>query len=539
MGRLESSLQGEREMKFVSQTAVFCLLTIGLQSAFAQTAPATGLASMASALHQHQIKLSGISVYSNSELLDHVIQRITASGSSLDLQTVTETIQDIYREDGYFLASSRYVLVDSGAEIRVSEGNIYKIEVSGFDQALSNRIVSIVSAAAGHRPVQLHEFERGIMLAKDLSGVQLNAEFVTDDQGRDVLRIAGSTVKHRGSLTLDNLPRHFGDGLYGVLTQEVYSAATPGDMVRLNLLPSTDFSNRWNGLYGTVTYRAPLNEKGLYGEILAGTGLTRNHYTGANQTLTNAFQRTKLATALLGYPIVRDVHSFLYALTQVDYFGLSGSNTGTNDSNTTVLRQTFSYSHSNNRGQSTKLSLTASGGTHHLQGAPSNPADTTGDTHFSHLRLGAGFITPLDKLSAGLGLRLEGSVQYSKNSLPSVENYFIGDRTRLRGYGYAEVIGDSGYAATAELSQNIHVGKRYLDSIAPFIFLDVGSVKQNRAIPGSLLNQAHLTSIGVGLQTASRERLSMRFWYGVPMTSIPNGTQAHSPAAWLQLTQAW
>ncbi len=526
-------------MNFFSRTWALCLLTIGWQCALAQTAPAAGSASMASALHQHQIQLSGVSAYNTGELLDHVIQKIAASGSSPDLQEITEAIQEIYREDGYFLASSRYVLLASGAEIRVSEGVIHKIEVSGFDPALSDRIASIVSAACGNGPVRLHEFERGIMLAKDLSGVQLNAEFVSDAQGHDVLRIAGNSVKHRGSLTLDNLPRYFGDGLYGVLTEEVYSVATSGDMVRLNLLPSTDFSNRWNGIYGTLTYRTPLNDKGLYGELQAGTGLTRNHYTGVNQTPINSFQRTKLATALLGYPIVRDVHSFIYTLTQVDYFGLSGANTGTNDSNTTVLRQTFSYSHSNNRGQSTKLSITASGGTYRLQGTASNPADTTGDPNFSHVRLGVGFIAPVDQLSSGLGLRLEGSAQYSRNSLPSVENYFIGDRTRLRGYGYAEVIGDSGYAATAELSQHIHLGKPYLDSVSPFIFLDVGSVKQNRAIPGSLLNQAHLASMGVGLQTASRERLSVRFWYGVPLTSIPNGTQAHSPAVWLQLTQAW
>jgi hemolysin activation/secretion protein len=527
-------------MKHLTKAMAFYLLAFCGHAVVAQTAiPPTGSMSAVASLHRDQIKLQGVSVYDASELLDHAIQKIASSGQLIDLQNISETIRDIYREDGYFLAHSDYHLLATGAEIRVSEGKIFKIEVSGFDAALSNRIVRIVSSASGHGPVRLHDFERGIMLAKDLSGVRLSSEFVADDEGRDVLRMTGNAVKHRGSLTLDNLPRNWGEGIYGVLTEEVYSTLTPGDMVRLNLLPSMDFNKRWNGLYGTLTYRAPLNDQGLYGEFLAGSGLTRNRYTGPNQTPSNSWQRTNLATALLGYPIFRDVHSFIYTLSQVDYFGLSGSETVINDSTTTVLRQTLTYSHSSSQGQSTKLSLTASGGTHRMQGTASNPAHTNGDAHFTHLRLGAGIITPLDKLSAGLGLRLEGSAQYTRNSLPSVENYFIGDRTRLRGYGYAEVIGDSGYAATAELSQFIHLGKPYLDSVSPFIFLDVGSVKQKRAIPGSLVNQAHLTSIGVGFQTASRERLSMRFWYGVPLTSIPNGTQAHSPAVWLQLTQAW
>lgn len=107
----------------------------------------------------------------------------------------------------------------------------------------------------------------------------------------------------------------------------------------------------------------------------------------------------------------------------------------------------------------------------------------------------------------------------------------------MRGYGYAELIGDSGIAATAEISQFYQVSLKYLDSVAPFAFFDAGWLKQNTPIPG-MINQTPLASIGVGVQTRSHENFSVRSWVGVPLKAGYT-TPAYSPAIWIQLTQAW
>jgi hemolysin activation/secretion protein len=491
------------------------------------------------ALHLDQVTLSGVTLYDQKALLNYAIQQIEKKKDVVDLQNLSDAIRNIYREDGYFLATIVSVLSEQSAQINVSEGEISKIEVAGVDAAIAAKIAAVISSAVGSGPAQLSRFERGVMLAKDLSGVNLHAEFIHTEQGKDILRVAATSVNQRGSISLDNLPRNFGKGAYAVLNEEVYSTVTPGDMFRLNVLPSADFNNQWSGVFGSLTYRTPLNDKGLYGELSIGTGLTRNFYTGPDQNPNNTFQKTNLATGLIGYPIIRDVHTFFYTLSQVDYFAVGGSNTGVNSTDTTVARQSFVYDYSTDVGQKLHLSATLSGGTSGSQYFLSNPSYLLSDANFYHLRVGAGFTAPLDKFSGGLGLRLEASGQYTTNSLPSVEKYFLGDRTRLRGYGYAEVIGDVGYAATAEVSQFIHLGYRYMDSVSPFVFFDVGSVLQNRVVPGSLATQANLASFGIGIQTSSKERFSTRIWYGVPLVSIPNGTQAYSPAIWLQLTQSW
>ncbi len=487
-----------------------------------------------------QVNLSGVTVFEPKQLWAEALKRSPAGANSQSYIEVCDSVKKIYRESGYFLAEVSCKVDSKGLAATVHEGQIRKIEISGVDDELAQKISAIITEAIGSGPVTLENFERGVMLAKDLSGIYLTTEVIANaDTGNDVLRIAAKFVKQRGSVSVDNLPRNFGTGAYGVLTEEVYSTLTAGDMFRLNVLPSSDFNGQWSGVFGTGTYRAPLNNDGLYGEVTAGTGLTKTFYNGTSNSPNDTFQKTNLATAIIGYPIIRNAHEFLYTLSEVNYYSLAGTNTGVTNTDTGIFRQLLTYSTNTNDGRSTRASVTVSGGTSGIQVLQTTPAQNLNDANFYSLRAGAGHITPLDNLSNGLGLRLEASLQYTSNSLPTVEKYFLGDRTRLRGYGYAEVIGDTGYAATAEVAQYFHVGWNYLDSISPFGFFDFGAVKQNIAVQGNFVNQANLASFGVGVQTNSVEKFSVRGWYGVPMKSIPNGTQAYSPAFWLQLTQAW
>jgi hemolysin activation/secretion protein len=521
----------------------FCaLLTVMgfCANVFAQsTIQAKGNSQLPSSPMISQIDIAGVTVFKSEELWASAIAR-TQQRQTNGIESTCGAIKQIYRDAGYFLAEVFCKLNGAKLSVNVHEGKIRKIEISGVDEDMGKKIADIITNALGNGPVTLENFERGVMLAKDLSGLYLTTEVIASDQsGNDLLRVAAKFVKQRGSLSIDNLPRNFGQGIYGILTQEVYSTLTTGDMFRINVLPSTDFDGEWSGVFGTGTYRAPLNNDGLYGELTVGTGLTKTYYNGASQTPNNTFQKTNLASAVVGYPILRNAHEFLYTLSEINYYGLTGTNTGVSNTNTGIFRQFLTYSTNANDGSSTRASVTASAGTSGVQVLQTSPTQNLNDANFYSLRAGAGHITPLDKLISGLGLRLEASLQYTSNSLPTVEKYFLGDRTRLRGYGYAEVIGDSGYAATAEVAQYFHVGWSYLDSVSPFGFFDFGAVKQNTPVQGGFVNQANLASFGVGLQTNSKEKFAVRGWYGVPMKSIPNGTQAYSPAFWLQLTQSW
>lgn len=483
----------------------------------------------------NHVSLSGVTVYNPQDLLVAVSNHSSVQTSSLTIDQLAEGIQKYYRENGYFLAHVSTSSLNGKSHIEVREGKISKIEVSGASPELSKVIYNYITTAVGNGPVTLKNFERGLMLAKDLSGVNLTSEFVSSEATHDdVLKIAVAPVKQRGSFSLDNLPRNFGSGIYAFLSQEVYSIFTPGDLFRVNIMPSTDFNNEWNGVFGSLTYRAPVGYEGWYVEGTVGKGLTRNLYTGSGLSPQNLFQNNLNANIVVGYPLHRDAHSFLYTMSELGYTVLDNSLDRLNNTETAVFRQFLVYSENHSDGSTLRAGITLTGGVadkqYYLNQVVSDPS-------FYHLRFGVGYTMPLSDLSAGLGMRLEATAQFTTSSVPTTEKYFLGDRTRLRGYGYSELIGDSGIAATAEITQFYSVGIRYFDSISPFAFVDVGWIKQNIPIPG-MLNQTPLASVGVGVQTMSKENFSIRSWIGLPLIA-GNTTPAFSPAFWLQLTQAW
>ncbi|MEY3671531.1 MAG: hypothetical protein RI904_1188 [Pseudomonadota bacterium] len=520
-------------MSFKKQSFILWLsltLSLGSVSVVAQTQTAV--------VHPQgyeNISLVGVTAYDPQQLWLFAVEHAHKQTKDFSIEDIADAIQLIYREDGYFLVDVRVAHAGKNGQLTVREGRLSKIEVSGATPEMAQTIHKYVSNAVGDQPLTLERFERGIMLARDLSGVSLTSEFISSEgAGDDVLKIAVKTVKQRGSLSLDNLPRNFGKGIYGVLSEEVYSTITPGDMFRINVLPSADFNNNWSGVFGSLTYRAPIGSDGLYAEGTVGTGLTRSLYTGLNQTPQNLFQNTLMANVVIGYPIHRDAHSFLYTMSEVGYSALDNSLSGMNDTKSGVFRQFLVYSNNYRDGSTFRAGLTLTGGVADRQ---YYGTEVVSDPNFYHLRFGVGYTTPLSNASAGLGLRLEATAQVTTSSLPTTEKYFLGDRTRLRGYGYAELIGDSGVAATAEISQFYHVGARYLDSVAPFAFFDAGWLKQNTPIPG-MLNETPLASVGIGVQTRSQENFSIRAWVGLPLIA-GYSTPAYSPAVWIQLTQAW
>jgi len=483
----------------------------------------------------NHISLSGVTVYKPQDLLAAVSNHSSVQTSTLTIDQLAEVIQKYYRENGYFLAHVSTTSVNGKSHIEVREGKISKIEISGASPELSKAIYNYIATAVGDGPVTLKNFERGLMLAKDLGGVNLTSEFVSSEATHDdVLKIAVAPVKQRGSFSLDNLPRNFGKGIYAVLSEEVYSIFKPGDLFRFNILPSTDFNNEWNGVFGSLSYRAPIGSEGMYAEGTVGKGLTRNIYTATGLSPRNLFQNNLNANIVVGYPLHRDTHSFLYTMSELGYTVLDNSIDRLDDTQTAVFRQFLVYSENHSDGSTLRAGITLTGG---LADKQYYANQVISDPSFYHIRLGLGYTMPLSDLSAGLGMRLEASAQFTTSSVPTTEKYFLGDRSRLRGYGYSELIGDSGAAATAEITQFYHVGARYFGSISPFAFVDVGWIKQNIPIPG-MLNQTPLASVGVGVQTMSQENFSIRSWIGLPLIA-GNTTPAFSPAFWLQLTQAW
>ncbi len=269
------------------------------------------------------------------------------------------------------------------------------------------------------------------MLAEDIPDLELSTEIDFPDQVGARLRVLGEPLdKQAGSATLDNPPREFGNALSFYLVQEFYSTLAVGDLIRFEGSGSASWdSDDENALWGALTYRVPLNSDGLYGELYYGT-------INARRDLNGDFARTDIdgenLTVALGYPILRNVESYGYLLLDYRQSKADSESGGVPlSSDASVLGLTYLYGKSYSDGRAVEAGVTLSFGDNENETTAANFDD--GDESFWHLRGGIGYESPLTGLSPNTAWRTEIWGQYTTDRLPSVEEYFLGDRYGLRG----------------------------------------------------------------------------------------------------------
>jgi hemolysin activation/secretion protein len=105
------------------------------------------------------------------------------------------------------------------------------------------------------------------------------------------------------------------------------------------------------------------------------------------------------------------------------------------------------------------------------------------------------------------------SGQWTDDRLFAPETFTIGGFGTVRGFDPGTYSGDKGFAFTTELSYRT---AKYPFGFEPFAFFDWGGVFVNDAQEGEKKN-AYLTSLGVGLKVAYKDRLNLRVDYAKPL----------------------
>lgn len=499
------------------------LADLPVPHAFVAAAPATG-----------QIVVRGVSAYAPSELLAFAAAYDLTARRTATLEGALASIEQVYREDGYLLAEALAGIdPDSGdLVIQVHEGFIASIEVHGVEGDLASTVESYFTRLIGQRPLHRTDFERALMLASDLSGLDLRSEFVFQSDGDGAtLRLSGARLRQAGSFSIDNVPLPGDDAARGYFVQEFYSLFNGGDLLRLLAVMTHEFEDSYS-LAGTVFFRSPVGSSGTYVEAFVGNAFSSRNYGD----LTARGDQLGLNAALaFGQAIRRDLHGYLYALAEYEYqdaesrLGLGDFQSIAHAGRLHLVRGV-----SDAEGGQTLASLVMSAGGRPDR-ASGEPDD--GDRNFAHLRGSLGLIRPLTALHDHVFIRTEVMGQWSDDSLPQVEKFAIGHWPYLRGYAPAEEVGDSGYAGTAELSYVFDGAGRSYRSIAPFAFFDFGAVSNNAtkfALPGT----GTLYSAGVGTFASLGWATSLSAWLAVP---LEDGliTESGDPGFYLAFSKSW
>ncbi len=477
--------------------------------------------------------VQGVTVYDGDELLTFAGQLAYNRSGRITAGDVAEIITQIYREDGYFLAEAWPA--PDGRNIIVDEGNIETINIEGVDGRTFKTLERIFAPLTTEAPLTLKRFERAVMLAEDIPDLEVSTEidFPNGPGGR--LRVLGDPLrKQAGSATLDNPPRELGEALSFYVVQEFYSTLAVGDLLRFEGSGAYNWDvEDERSLWGALTYRTPLNSEGLYGEIYYGN-------INARRDLSGDFARTDIdgenLTVALGYPVIRDVARYGYVL--LDYRlskadSVSGGEPLSSDAS--VFGLTYLFGKNYTDGRALEAGVTLSFGNNENETADANFDD--GDPSFWHLRGGVGYESPLTGLSPNTAWRTEIWGQYTPDRLPSVEEFFLGDRYALRGYRFDEVDGDSGISALFEVSHSYFPNSQSVNRLTPFAFFDVGYVSNND--PASFeVKDATLASAGIGLDVDFKRNFFLSGYVGVPLRDGPL-TDSGDPGGYLALTTSW
>ena len=500
--------------------------------------PAAGAAAVAPAAMP--VELHGVTLYDGAGLLAYA-QAVAGQGGTADLSALARVVEQLYHEDGWFLAEARaFRDPASGRQgITVEEGRLRAVEVVGVPEPTGRRIAGYLAPALDGTPVRLDTFERGLMLAGDLSGITLRSEFVPDPASSGHRAVVHAQQRRASFAALvDTVPRSSAVGTYA--SGETYSLLAPGDLARVVVGGNLRTNGREGGLTGGVFYRLPIGNDGLYTEVYATQLGQAREFAGP--TIDQRMQRGQLLGALVGYPVLRSLDGALYAILAAERRAVDAEGPTSAADRSTALRVSAYHVSHGAGAPAFRTGLTLSVG--HAYSAQ-NPGV---DRQFWHLRAVAGTVLRLGEAEAGYALRLEGYAKYAAQTLPEVERLALGDRSRMRGYMFGAATGDTGAVGTIELSRHIPLEAGVLRAVTPSVFLDAGVARKNGlfpagtvggVLPGTLRERTvSLASIGLAARLDLAEGFGVSGWVGLPLLDGGTGVQ-YKPAAYVQLTKAW
>lgn len=433
---------------------------------------------------------------------------------------IAKSIQQQYRSDGYILTRvivPAQSVSDGVFHLRVVEGFINAIKVEGEIGPVQERLQAHLQNLLQNKPVNERELERYLLLANDLPGIHALGflRSSTGETGASELVVtadrkpfdAYALVNNRGS-------KYTGPYRFSMMLRE-NSATFLGEQIEGNFF-HTLFDDEQR--YGQVNYRQVLNSEGLklnlgasYAPSKPGHGL--DIYDLETELLT--------VSAALNYPIIRSRTQNLYVdagFQTLDERVKFGGQKFTGD-RLRVFFTNLSYDLIDDWGGQSFLAVGL------RQGMEALGASNKGDDKLSrpegnpeHTSLNFNF-SRYQTLWEQLGLYLSGSGQYAFNPLLNIEEFKLGGQIYGRGYNPAELTGDSGVAATAELRYSLPGPFEHWQSLQPYSFYDFGAV-WNRDTGAE--HRQSLSSAGIGVRNQVFNHLSVDLEVAWPLTRVPD-----------------
>lgn len=491
-----------------------------------------------------QFKLSGMTVYPESELQALIADQI---GKELDfeaLNNVADKIAAYYRKNGYFLAQAylpRQQINDGVVEIVVLEGHVGQVKLKMDENARlrESRAQDILSGIQPGDLIKEKSLERSLLLLNDTPGAIVkstlqpgakigDADVVVDlgDDGRLVTgsvdldnwgsRFTGSN-RLGGSLNLNN-PTGFGD-LLSLRAQTSDSGGSP---------------------MGRIAYTLPVGSAGTK----VGVAYAKLNYTLSKDfAALQAHGTAGVASAYVVHPFVRSRNLNVFVLAGLDEKKLQDrvdSTLTTDDKKLSMYKLSVSGDFRDDvfGGSLNSFAATVSGGRVNIN-VPAvlaldqsiighNTAGTFSKLNYEYQRVQA--------LAGNTSMYVSVAGQMASKNLVSAEKFALGGPNGVRAYPVGEAAADEGALLNAELRWNMPDTDFMFNG-----FIDVGTAKINRKpLVTDLVNTRNIWGYGLGVNMGKQGDYLIRTsiaWRG--NNNMPLADVDRKPRAWIQLSKSF
>lgn len=462
-----------------------------------------------------EIRLTGNTVIASEELRA-IVGEYEGKGLSLpDLQVAASLISEEYKKRGYIHATAylpEQVVTDGVVEIAILEGRLGEIRVEGNHKYYSTEFIKkhfdpIVKRGA----INQDDLERALLVLNGYPKLYVKATLQTGSEPGTIDIIIKAENSRPINVTLDynNYGSRFvSRSRYGI-TFEVGNLIKEGSLLSLRAVTGDEPNELffYRGQY-TIPIGTLGTKAGVYyaaGDFDVGREFAVLDFKGEMETF----------GIFLAHPLIKKRVKSLYVEVSFDSKQTKQSILGLklSEDNIRSLRGGLTYESTGTSGR-TAASFFVTQGLGEGLGAMSNDdpfASRIGaDNSFTKFNVNA---LRLQRIAKPLYVLLKLSGQLSSDSLVVIEQFPLGGADSVRGYPKSEILGDIGYAATAELRLAPFKKREIFQFV---LFIDNGRISVKNPLPGQEKSKS-LTGGGMGVRMSISKAFDLRADVGFPL----------------------
>jgi len=477
------------------------------------------------------IVLDGLNVLSRRDFASVIEPFAGRSLDRDDLRKLTDAVAHLARERGFILATAwipEQTLIGGMLRVRLDEGTIDDIRIEGSDDEV---IRAQLQQLLNQRPVTLADLQRAVLLADDLPGVWIRSTRFEREGERRILVVDATRNDFGGAVLVAT------DGTKPVGPERARIDFDANGLIsqrdRVELSFSVTPLNPDELVFFSARYSVIVNEQGTQAGVFGSYSRTQpGAYLAGAELLGEAWQ----GGINLRHPLIRSQQRSLWLEGSAELQDLRQNSFGT-----LVRHDRIALARLGFYGFGPLAGGTFQGRATFSQGLGILGATEAGDPLASRTDAGSAF-TSLSwwlgwrrGLAARLSLSMAATGQFSTEPLLIGESFVLGGNAFLRGYDFAQRVGDQGIAGLGEVRYDWPDALGALNNLQLYAFADGGTVSNL----GGGQSSGTLASSGAGIRADVTQNLDFDLELAVPLTEARYDTNTNAPRINLRVSQSF